>query len=155
MDSKSINTFLVVAVALLAIAVGYSSLLRERSQRVDVPDAELASEVSKSLDEERFTSVEAGNSEVNLSQEPVGPGGLHQELMVMPERDRNNLFRLAIRDAGFQCDDVTSSQFLSTETGVWQADCGAMSTYSLLIHEFGGISISPIPYGDFPPVQPE
>jgi hypothetical protein len=155
MDRKSTYTFLFVAALLLAIVVGYSSLLRERSRPTVPPDTRLATEVSESLDEERITSVAVGQSDVDQSSKPVGPGGLHKELQVMPKRDRNNLLRLVIRDAGFRCDDVKSSELLYSETGMWQADCGAMLSYSVQIREIGRISIHPIPYGDFSPIERE
>ncbi len=147
--SMSARVALFVAVALLASAVGYRTLVREQSRRAVLPDSELADQILVPSDEERSTNAAVGVSQADQSLATVGPNGLHQDLLAMPERYRNHILWMTLRDAGFKCDEVRSSQLLGAETGAWRAHCGGISTYSIVIDEFGSISVDPILYGDF------
>ena len=75
--------------------------------------------------------------------------------MEMPEKYRNNVFWLTIRDAGFRCAEVISNQLLSAEIRTWRAHCGGISSYAVVFDEYGDVFVNPIPYGDFDaPVTP-
>ena len=147
--SISARVALFVAVALLATAVGYRTLIRERPQRAVLPESGFADQILVPSDEMRSTDVAVGVSQADQSLATNGPNRLHQDLIAMSEPKRNHLLWMILGDAGFKCDEVRSSQLLGADA--WRAECGGISTYSIVIGEFNSISINPIPYGDFNP----
>jgi hypothetical protein len=70
-----------------------------------------------------------------------------EKLLAMPEPVRNQVFWLTLRDARFECEEVKSARPLGASA--WLARCGEPWAYELIVDEFGRLSASPVPYGDF------
>lgn len=148
---KSVSMWIIslVVVALLVTPVGYRLLERERSHRVVPPDSSLIERILVSSAENRAASAAHDASQAGRSQVAASRSGLHQRLLAMREPERKQIFYLIIRDVGAKCTEVMSSQYLIAESGVWHAHCGKTHTYSIVIGDFGSISVYPVPYGDF------
>lgn len=148
---KSISIWVIslVVVALLVAQVGYRLVEREQSHRVVPPDSKFSEQVFVSSDEGSAASAAHDTGQAGRSQAIASRSGLHQRLLAMTEAERNQIFYLIIRDAGAKCTEIMSSRYLIAESGVWHAHCGQAQTYSIVIDDFGSISVYPIPYGDF------
>lgn len=61
----------------------------------------------------------------------------------MPSRES---LGAAIRDVGFQCDEVIESQ--KTDGNVWRVGCTEAATYMAFANDAGEICVEPVPVGD-------
>ena len=150
---KSVSAWVALFVAgvLLAAAIGYRALVYKPPHQAALPDSEYADQIPVPSDAGHSNNVPVDAAQADRSPVSSGPDGLHQDLLVMKEPYRNHILWLTIRDAGFKCDEVKASQLLGVETGAWRAHCGGISTYLVIIGEFGNVSVKPILYGDFGP----
>jgi hypothetical protein len=57
---------------------------------------------------------------------------------------RNSTFLVAIRGAGFHCDDVVSAD--ESASGVWLASCADKRGYTISVLEIGGFDVRPVPH---------
>jgi hypothetical protein len=146
--NKSARFVFTVAMAFLAVMVGYQAFVREEPQRFVTPDSEAAKEIVVPAEMPPTTSTERDDSRVDRSSASVGPDGLRRELLEMLEAPRNHIFWLTIRDAGFQCDEVESSQPLGGDAMAWRARCGGALVYWVNVDDLGGISADPALYRD-------
>ena len=146
---RSTRFAIFLAVALLATSVGYRVFVLEQSQHEVRPDSDLADQNLVPSDEDHSKSAEVNASQANRSPASVGPNGLHQKLLAMPEPYRNQILLMTLRDAGFKCDEVMTSQLLGIETGAWHAHCGGTLLYRITIGDFGRVSVDLIPHGGF------
>jgi hypothetical protein len=80
---------------------------------------------------------------------PVAPGSMQATLLSTTEDSRNQILSLTIRDADFECPSVESAKAVGSNGSVWRVHCGAVLVYWAEVGEFGRLSITPIPYGDF------
>lgn len=131
--------FAFILFAVFLAAAGYRVYVRDQSQQAleagpGPPPA--------------TTAVETQVSASRTAHAPeVGVSDFAQKLRAMPELVRNQIFWLTLRDAQFECDEVKSSGPLGASA--WLARCGEPWTYELIVDEFGRLSASPVPYGDF------
>lgn len=74
---------------------------------------------------------------------------MQDALARMPEIQRNQLFRLAIRDGGFRCDDVSSTS-MGDDYRVWRASCGTAGRYLVIVGDLEQLEVQPMPWEDAP-----
>ena len=144
----SIWVISLVVVALLVTQVVYRLFEREQSHRVVPPGSRLAEQVFGSSDEDHAASAAHEPEQARRSQPIPSQSGLHQRLLAMTEPERNQIFYLIIRDAGAECTQVMSSQYLIAESRVWHAHCDEAQSYSIVIDDLGTTSVHPIPNED-------
>jgi hypothetical protein len=146
--NKSAQFAFAGAMAFLAVMVGYQAFVGERPQRFVTPDSDAAKEIVVPSERRPTTSTERDDSHVDRSSVRVGPDGLRRELLEMPETPRDHIFWLTIRDAGFQCDEVESSQPIGGDGIAWRARCGGALVYWVHVDDLGSISVDPALYRD-------
>ena len=73
---------------------------------------------------------------------------LHEHMQTLPVAHRNQTLLMSVRDSGFECTEVVSSQLLGES---WHAQCSPATLYRVRIDEFGGTTVAPVPAGDFRP----
>jgi hypothetical protein len=66
------------------------------------------------------------------------------ELRGKSQTFRNSTFLVAIRGAGFYCDDVVSAD--ESAAGVWLASCADKRGYTISVLEIGGFDVRPVPH---------
>ena len=143
------------AVFLLALVVGFVvALIAYRGLVGDQPRRSFATEFYTE-DDTRIDTVErplmlseAETSRVDSTVVSVQAPRLHRELLAMREPSRGSVFSLAIRDAGFDCSDVTNSHSTTDEMWVWRVHCSGALIYWVAIDDYGYVSIEPVPYWD-------
>jgi hypothetical protein len=112
----------------------------------------------------REPAVVAGGRDLSISDPPLpeaegdelldartgapSGGGLPEALLAMADPDRNTVLRLAIRDAGFGCDDVGSVQGAGDRIAGWRVSCGGALAYWVGVDGFGRVSVDPLPHRD-------
>jgi hypothetical protein len=145
---KSARFALIVTTAFLAVMVGYQAFVRDRPQRFLTPHSDAANEPAVPSERRPTTGIERDDSQVEQSSATAGPDGVRRELLNMSETPRNHIFWLTIRDAGFQCDEVESSQPLGADARAWRARCEGALVYWVNVDDLGAISADPAIYRD-------
>lgn len=65
------------------------------------------------------------------------------ELRAMSESVRNGTFVIAIRAAGFVCEDVTRVDQAEPDAPVWRAHCPDLLAYLVSVRDDGGLAVEP------------
>jgi len=71
------------------------------------------------------------------------------ELRALSESVRNGTFVIAIRAAGFVCEDVIGADQAAPDAPAWRARCRDLRAYILRVDDAGALAIEPtVPYWD-------
>ncbi len=73
----------------------------------------------------------------------TGPEAIQNQLMAMPEGQRNGVFIRAIRDARQECQHVESSEPAGEHQGfpVWNATCAGGGTWTIVVMNDGNATV--------------
>lgn len=84
-----------------------------------------------------------GTPAENVQQIEVPEGEYEQRLRDMPEGQRNATFIRAIRDAGRECQNVTSSSYVGETNGAptWTATCERGQQWTIMLGRDGIVQI--------------
>ncbi len=82
-----------------------------------------------------FAVTGCGETGTANKVEVPGPEAVENQLMAMPEGQRNAVFIRAIRDAGQDCQHVESSERAGEHQGfpVWTARCDGGGTWTIVV----------------------
>lgn len=92
--------------------------------------------------------------------ERAPPADLHaptqaqEAFRAMDEAQRNSIFRLAIRDAGYLCDELRTSPEAGDRLAAWRISCGNAVSYLVGVEPGGDLYIDPMPYAEGPFFNP-
>ena len=77
------------------------------------------------------------------NQATTGPEAIQNQLMAMPEGQRNGVFIRAIRDARQECQHVESSEPAGEHQGfpVWNATCAGGGTWTIVVMNDGNATV--------------
>jgi hypothetical protein len=120
------------AVALLAFAY-----LEVREKPAPEPAVRPASQDHVVAYAPDVLKINRGTAATAGREEAAEPLALH----AMSETFRNTTFLIAIRDAGFVCDDVVAAH--AGGDRVWTATCRDMGGYKIDVRESGELTIQP------------
>lgn len=142
-----------LAIAFLAVMVGYQAFVHDQAQQLVTPDSKVEEEIVAPSEMRSTASTARNTSRTDRSAASAGPVDFRRELLGMSEAHRNHIFWLTLRDAGFQCDELESSQLLGGDARAWRAYCGGALVYWVNVDDLGDISVELAPYG-VPTVRP-
>lgn len=87
-----------------------------------------------------LAACDSGSVTPTAAPSPQGPSDIQQRIARLEEPQRNAVFIRAIRDAGFDCQQVTASQpqpDASASGQVWTARCSGGAAYAVVIGRDG------------------
>jgi hypothetical protein len=126
-----------VALALLKGLIGSAADV-ELLEAIDVPKP-TASLADAHQDAERLASGLLPAQRLDTMQDA---------LTRMSEMQRNQVFRLAIRDDGFRCDDVISTSSIGNEGRVCRASCADAGRYLVMVGDLERLVVQPVAWED-------
>jgi hypothetical protein len=101
---------------------------------------------------ESFGAHESGDSLPGLDNEAPAntarPGSMQENLLNTTDADRNQLFRRAIADVGFDCSDVRDASAVGSGGSAWRTNCGNTNLYFIEVGEYGRFTVVPMRFDD-------
>lgn len=90
-----------------------------------------------------LAGCDGGAPETVNKAEPVGPEAVQNQLVAMPEGQRNAVFIRALQDAGQECQHVESSAPAGEHQGfpVWSARCSDGGNWTIVITNDGTAAV--------------
>jgi hypothetical protein len=122
---------LAVAVAMVVVVYVRDDQNGGAPARVSEPPAVPAPDIEPSVATRPAVPVERSSSTIGA------------ELQAMSETFRNTTFLIAIRDAGFVCEDVVEARLSGTDSAAWRARCRDLRAYLLGIDSAGALHVEP------------
>jgi hypothetical protein len=140
-----------LAASAVIVAAGLVLLLRSPGDdtRIDIAEPTVpmsqAAAPAAAADEQRSAPTPDTPADVKI-----------RELETMSETFRNTTFLIAIRDAGFVCNELLRVYGGMDESAKWMATCSEMLAYTLGVAETGALRVEPfLQYHDGVPWGPQ
>lgn len=109
------------------------------------PQPSLSPETEPAID-----SADVAGERERAAERVVDPSGsLRRDLIARSDEGRNHVLWLAIRDAGFECDEIRHAGMSGPEAMGWVASCAGGVSYFVRIDDTERVSVSEVPSGDF------
>ncbi len=100
------------------------------------------------------TDAEGPRLELSLSEPEVPsprPGSLEETLLQTTRQNRDSMLARTIRERGFECQQLATSDPIGRDGRTWRTNCGNGLIYTIQVDEFGRMSVDAAPYGDVDP----
>lgn len=96
-----------------------------------------------------------GAAAPRIARAPAGTGNAalakQREIDAMSPSFRETSFLIAIRQAGYECDDVIGADPAGNLHAAWRVTCREAAAYLVSIDIAGGLEVEPTPYGEGQP----
>lgn len=130
-----------IAVAAASGAVAFVLLTRGRNTTDPAPIS-LSDAVSSPSADDPARAPSAATAAADASETPAA--ARVRELNALSETFRNTTFLIAIRDAGFLCDDIASVYGGVNSSTTWTATCRDMLAYTVSVAGSGALVVEPM-----------
>lgn len=135
---SSVTSARTLAVAAVTVAAGIVLFTRTPE-----PSAEPERVAAPSNPEPTRTATRPASASSSDSAESAAVARL-RELEQMSETFRNTTFLIAIRDAGFVCNELRGVYGGVNDSTTWTATCSEMLAYTVRVASNGGLGIEPV-----------
>jgi hypothetical protein len=130
------------AIAVAAASGAVALLLTRGRSASDIVPIPLTDTVSSPSADERAAVQSAATEAADASETPAG--ARVRELNALSETFRNTTFLIAIRDAGFLCNDIASVYGGVDSSTTWTATCRDMLAYTVSVAVSGTLVVEPM-----------
>jgi hypothetical protein len=134
---SSVTPARTLAVAAVTVAAGIVFFTREPERSGAPEPASIPSSLEPSDIAVRPTSAPSSDSAESAATVRL------RELEQMSETFRNTTFLIAIRDAGFVCNELLGVYGGVNDSTTWTASCSEMLAYTVRVANNGGLGIEP------------
>jgi hypothetical protein len=127
-----------LAIATAIAAAGISLVTREPTPHDEEQPSSRSNDTAPTQNAARPTSAAPSEAGDNAAAARL------RELNRMSETFRNTTFLIAIRDAGFVCNELLGVYGGVNDSTTWTASCNDMLAYTVRVAQNGGLGIEPV-----------